>query len=108
MRYRSECTKPSISQSLVNLVANVHLQAISTAKTKILPFHSETIRHCYQINSLCLIRSFVFGVYTLLANCRGASEFAFALGTPSLRPQCTQLQIGKQRYAEKKFEIRCA
>ena len=32
-----ECTKPSHSQSLAHVVANVHVQGISTARTKISP-----------------------------------------------------------------------
>ena len=39
----AECTKPSHSQSLANVVANFQFARISAARTKFSPFHSQNI-----------------------------------------------------------------
>ena len=44
MTTETECTTPSHSQSLANLVANIHPQGLSAARTKICNFIRKTIR----------------------------------------------------------------
>ena len=62
--------------------------AISFAKP--FAFASEFLRSA-QFAAFCLR----FGGQNSLANCRGASEFAFAFAAVSLRPQCTQSRSEK-------------
>ena len=42
VRFGSECTKPSHSQSLANFVANCHSQGISAARTKLSQYDSQS------------------------------------------------------------------
>ena len=57
--FGAECTKPSHSQSLANLVAKIHSQGISAVRTKISLFHSQNHSHSLA-NSFATLNSQLF------------------------------------------------
>ena len=64
----TECTKPSHSESLANSIANVHLQGISAARTKVRNFMCKAIR-IRVVNSFATLNSQRF-VWDLVAKIR--------------------------------------
>ena len=102
---KTECTKPSHSQSVANFVANVHSQGIiAAARTKFRISFAKPFAFASEV--ICsLIRSCFFEIWWpkfASESPRRVNKIAFAFAAVSLRPRCGQV---RKRTAKKFLQL---